>query len=393
MKILAVFDAYPYPLSHGQNLRVFNYAKRLSDHHELSLIYMGESGPAEPLDGLFRQTIGIDDWGYQQERGLLGRLRGAFAVERILPSSEKLGDTVRALHRAGPIDVIWVGAEALVPSLPRELDVPVLVDECDHEGVIFRRLLTLERRPWAWLRLYKRYQMRLAFERRVFRRAQEAMFVSEVDARSFSRNCPSTPVHVVANGVDVEFFAPRDVEPRKGSLVFEGNMAFPPNVDAVRYFVGEILPHIQSQVPEAHLTIVGKDPAPEVLALVSQSVSVTGFVDDVRPYVAGGQVFVCPMRRGAGIKNKILQAWAMGVPVVSTPEGVGGLDARDGVNLLIGSSPRAFADAVLSLLNDDPRRAELGASGRRTVLEKYTWEQRGNELEALLTTLARSGRH
>ena len=392
MKILAVFDAYPYPISHGQNLRVFHYAKHLSRRHEVDLVHMGDAFPDSVLGGLFRRTVAITDWGYESPDTRWRRLRDAFAIERIAPSSAQLAECVRELHREDPFDVLWVGASTLVPSLPGDLNVPMLVDECDHEGVVFRRRLALERSPTAWLRLYKRYQMRLAFERRVFRRAQAALFVSGLDAESFSRNCPQIPAHVIANGVDVEFFSPVEAVPVKGEMVFEGNMSFPPNVDAAGYFVREILPLVQAQVPGAHFTIIGKDPVAEVQGLASPSVSVTGFVEDVRPHLGRGQVFVCPMRRGAGIKNKLLQAWAMGLPVVSTPEGVGGLAARDGINVLLGASPQAFAEAVVALLTEDSRRATLGAAGRQTVLEEYTWEQRGNELEALLSSLVQATR-
>lgn len=387
MKILGVFDGYPYPLSHGQNLRVFHYARHLSRRHQVDLVHMGEAYVDPVLDGLFRRSEAITDWGYVTPGTRWARFRDSFAIERIVPASAQLAECVRELHREDPIDVLWVGASTLVPSLPGDLNVPLLIDECDHEGVVFRRRLALERSPTAWLRLYKRYRMRLAFERRVFRRAQAALFVSDVDAASFSRNCPQVPAHVVANGVDVEFFSPAPTRPVKGELVFEGNMSFPPNVDAAVYFVREILPLIQAQVPGAHFTIIGKDPAPEVQELAASGVTVTGFVEDVRPHLGRGQVFVCPMRRGAGIKNKILQAWAMGIPVVSTPEGVGGLAAKDGINVLLGGSPQIFAEAVVALLTNESRRTTLGMAGRQTVLEEYTWERRGNELESLFESL------
>ena len=392
MKLLAVFDNYPYPLSHGQNLRVFHYAKYLSRRHVVDLIHVGEATPNPALDGLFRRSVEVTDYRWECGGNPWERSIKAFSVSHVVPRSVQLGQRIRELHDEDPIDVLWVGASALVPSLPDDLGVPLLIDECDHEGLLIRRRMALECNPLRWLKAFKRYQMRLAFERRTFRAADAVLFVSDLDRASFARNCPDIAAHVIANGVDVDFFAPNK-EPAVGlEVVFEGNMSFPPNVDAVVYFVQRILPLIRRRIPEVTFTIIGRDPTHEVERLESPTVTVTGFVEDVRPHLARGRVFVCPMRRGAGIKNKILQAWAMGIPVVSTPEGTGGLKAMDGVNLLLGHSPQAFADAVVDLLTDDVRRAELGAAGRQTVLEHYTWEQRGNELETLMDALARSDR-
>jgi glycosyltransferase involved in cell wall biosynthesis len=130
--------------------------------------------------------------------------------------------------------------------------------------------------------------------------------------------------------------------------------------------------------------LVGRDPAPEVRALASDHVAVTGTVDDVRPYLARGTVFACPMRLGSGIKNKILQAWAMARPVVATPASLGGLAAVDGVNLVVREDNRGFADAVVDLMRDAGRAAQLAAGGRATVEREYAWPQRALQFESVL---------
>ncbi len=198
-------------------------------------------------------------------------------------------------------------------------------------------------------------------------RAAINLYVSDVDARAYTRFFPSRTVAVVPNGVDIDYFAPSQTAPEPDLIVFEGNMNFPPNIDTAIRLVQDVLPRVQRSVPAARICLVGRDPASEVVALASARVEVTGTVDDVRPYLARAAVFACPMRLGSGIKNKILQAWAMARPVVATPESLGGLAASDGVNLLVRSSPEAFAGAIVQLLNDDRLSSELGQNGRETV--------------------------
>ena len=150
--------------------------------------------------------------------------------------------------------------------------------------------------------------------------------------------------------------------PEPATLVFEGNMMFGPNVDAARRLALEILPIVRAAIPAARLVLVGRDPAPEVRALAGESVEVTGTVDDVRPFLARGTVFACPMRLGSGIKNKILQAWAMARPVVATPASLGGLAAHDEDNLLVREDNLGFSEAVIELIRDPARvRTTRGA--------------------------------
>jgi glycosyltransferase involved in cell wall biosynthesis len=238
-----------------------------------------------------------------------------------------------------------------------------------------------------YLRALKRVWTAAAFERKYFCSADTCLFVSEVDAAVFSRLCPATRVEVIPNGVDADYFRPGPGRPRGDLLVFEGSMDFPPNADAAVHFCRDILPLIRARRDAVSVCLVGKRPLPRVQALASDIVTVTGFVDDVRPYLSDAAVFVCPLRSGAGIKNKILQAWAMGKAVVATPESTGGLRCKEGENILVRESPRQFADAVVGLLADPDRCSRLGERARKTIEAHYTWQAKAGQLEALMGDL------
>ena len=236
----------------------------------------------------------------------------------------------------------------------------------------------------AKLRIFKYLSVNLFFERYSMRRAAHCVVVSEDDAASFRIVSPTVPVSVIQNGVNVDFFIPGESIPIPGRLVFEGSMAFLPNLQAALFLVNKIMPRIWAKRPTATLTLVGRDPPPEILSMANDHVFVTGAVDDIRPYVQEADVFVCPLQSGAGIKNKMLQAWAMGKAVVATSLSIGGLGALDGTNLLIRDGADEIAAAVLDLLERPQQRDALGMQARATVEAAFAWESQAERLESLL---------
>ena len=382
MKILLLCDRFPYPLTNGQNLRIYHLVRQLGRRHAFDLLCYGDGdAPAEirPLFArieVFPRPPGVASTG-------VARWLDAFRVDSFIPASEPVRRHLGEACIARDYDVIWVSGWDMIVNLPQRFPVPVLADAVD-DGVLehWRRMRRTEG-LFEKARALKWVAMNARFERRYFGAAQAALFVSELDASVFRRISPRTPTHVVHNGVDCEYFRPLATERRPLNLVFEGNMGFAPNVDAARYFVREVMPALR-RARAVTLTLVGNNPAPEVRALACEDVEVTGFVDDVRPYIDRAAMFVCPMRIGAGIKNKILQAWAMGKAVVATRQAVGGLAYRDGQNILIADGTAALADGILRLLDDPDLSERIGAEGRRTVLASYTWDKKAAELEKVL---------
>jgi polysaccharide biosynthesis protein PslH len=390
MKILLLCDRYPFPLQNGQNLRIYHYVRALQRQHSFTLVcYHNQVSIPEEIQALFKsiQSFSRPPKGVSESSSLFDWI---FSLDNLCSSSPEVSSFLASHLRTTTYDLVWVSGWDMIVNLPEVLQIPLLMDAVD-DGVLENWREVKKRRSileiiralrWLWLN-YK-------FEKKYFEPADQCLFVSEVDAQSFRRVCPKTPAAVIPNGVDIEFFRSAGISKLPGNIVFEGNLSFPPNRDGVLYFCKEMLPSIRDQEPSTRLTLVGKDPPPDICDLRSQFIEVTGYVDDVRSYLDRASVFVCPLRIGAGIKNKILQAWAMGLPVVATNRCTGGLSCEDEFNILIRNRPSEFASAVVELLKNPARALHLGAAGRRTVESSFAWTQRASELETLMRTTVRS---
>ena len=389
MKILLLTDRLPFPLANGQNLRLFHFIRRLSRDHSFDIVAYGPKPYPAEIAPLFRQIVTLDSKPRPAPpQGMVRRLSAAFSPDHLIAFDPQMRDLLVERIRRESYDLVWISGWDMLVYLPDLGPVPVLADVVDEGVLEHLRVLRHARSTGAWFRSAKRLIQTYRFERKFFSAATLCNTVSDLDAAFVRRLCPGAKVEVIHNGVDLDFFAPSDETSGPPSLVFEGHMRFAPNVDAVLHFHREILPHIRRAVPEVRFAVVGKEPTPAIQALADDRVLVTGYVDDVRPYIAGSTLFVCPMRTGAGIKNKILQAWAMAKPVVATPQSCGGLRAVDGANIRIANGSRPFAKAVVDLLASPSARRELGRRGRETVEQFYGWDRQAGLLANLFQSVA-----
>jgi glycosyltransferase involved in cell wall biosynthesis len=199
--------------------------------------------------------------------------------------------------------------------------------------------------------------------------------VSEIDRQLLLKANPRLRVDVISNGVDIQKYEPLPAENASQALLFIGNMQYPPCVDAVLYFYREIFPRIRRAIGAVDLWIVGRDPRPEVLQLKGEGIHVTGRVEDVVPYYRQSAVCVVPLRAGGGTRLKILEAMALGRPVVSTTIGCEGLEVVDGEHLLIADSPEQFAEKTVRLLTDRQLYQHISTNGRQVVEARYDWDK------------------
>jgi glycosyltransferase involved in cell wall biosynthesis len=373
----------------GDGLRVHGLLKPLAQKHQFDLICFSRG--TEELDpdlrGIF-QSVTLIPAPEQRRSPLLRRMFKSISAGNFKLTSEAMRKTVEEAIRSRNYDLILEEAANTVPNLPAgPLGAPLIVDSIDEP--LLRELRALRHAPLLDRpeHLYRAWRFWL-YERAMLTRASVNVYVSEVDAAIYTRCFPGRRTAVVPNGVDTEYFAPMQIDPDGSYVVFEGNMNFEPNVDTARVLVQEILPRLRRRVAHARIGLVGRNPTDAVRALASDQVDVTGTVEDVRPYLARAAVFACPMRLGSGIKNKILQAWAMARPVVATSASLGGISARDNVNILVRDDPQEFADAVAELMVDRQRAASLGVAGRTTVEAQYSWHMRSYQLDQLFSEIA-----
>ncbi len=220
------------------------------------------------------------------------------------------------------------------------------------------------------------------FERFMFAPFDRTVVISEVDRAMLLELQPGLRVDVIPNGIELERFQPRANPREPHTLLFVGNFAYPPNQDAARLLLERILPRVRESLPEARLQLVGVNPPEWLREMASAHVEVTGAVPDVAPYLTRATVFVCPLRMGAGLKNKLLEALAAGIPIVATPLSVDGILVRNEQSALIAEVD-AMSLQVLRLLRDQSLRERLSRHGRELVETEYSWARAADQYEAL----------
>lgn len=269
--------------------------------------------------------------------------------------------------------------------------LPVVFDSVDSITLLFEKVMkdapNLKSRLIALLDLERTRR----FEGDLTHRFAEVAVTSAADRQALiSYGNDPERVTVVSNGVDLAYFQPQPDQQRdSNTLVFTGKMSYHANIAAVQDLVSNIMPLVWQQRPEAHLKIVGKNPAPVIRMLGDHPrITVTGEVPDMRPYLAQAAAAVSTVRYGVGIQNKVLEAMAMATPVVCSPQACSALKINTGQDLLVGDDPQAIAAHILTLLESSQKRAEIGAAGRRYVEQNQTWDQAARLLEGLYARAA-----
>jgi glycosyltransferase involved in cell wall biosynthesis len=280
-----------------------------------------------------------------------------------------------------------------VVNLPRTLPCPSVVFTHNVEAEIWRRHAENATNAVARRLLTQQWRRMLRFEADALARFDLVLAVSNADRKTFERLYPrslNAPVHLVQTGVDTSFFTPDERAPERAHMVFTGSMDWLPNEDGMIYFCREILPRIRESEPEATLSIIGRSPTPAVRRLAEMNgVEVTGRVDDVRPHVARGAVYVVPLRIGGGTRLKIFEAMAMAKAVVSTTVGAEGLPVTPGRDVVIADHAEQFAKAVVRLIRDVEARQAIETAARRLVVERYDWSAVAAGFEEAISRVAK----
>ena len=407
MRILWLKSDLLVPLDKGGRLRTWHLMRHLARRHEISYLAFADSNtPPSALQAMADvasdvHTVGRDDapkgtWRFAM--GVALRLADPLPYAVGKYRSPEYARTIRSLLAAKPFDVVVCDFLCPVVNLPRRLPCYSVLFTHNVESEIWRRHTDTQRSFWMRVLYQQQYRRMLRFEARALARFDSVLAVSDADRETFARIYPGAmraPARVIPTGVDTSYFKPSGTpsDPGRRSIVFTGSMDWLPNEDAMLFFCGEILPIIRREEPGTTLSIVGRTPTPAVQRLAAQEgVTVTGRVDDVRPFLETASVFAVPLRIGGGTRLKIFEAMAMGKAVVSTTVGAEGLDVVSGTHLMTADDPRGFADAVIALFRNVERRRQFESAGRALVVGRYDWSAVAASLEdALVASLERPG--
>lgn len=282
-----------------------------------------------------------------------------------------------------PVDTIFVFSGQMGQYVPDDFEGRVVIDLCDVDSAKFEQYGATGAFPRSWIdrregRLLAQEEARLA------RRASTTLLVSEAEAELFKSRIGSregVDIRAVRNGIDTEKFAPSAADPHPDltaisgpHLVFTGQMDYAPNVEAAKFVADAILPRVRQQFPQAQFHIVGRAPVRDISALDGKDgVRVWGEVPDVRPFIAGADIVVAPLKLARGIQNKVLEAMAMARPIVLSKGAATGIDAKDGEHFRIADGGEQSAEAICALLADGPAALAMGAAARRFVCENQSW--------------------
>jgi len=282
-----------------------------------------------------------------------------------------------------------------------DLHVPIVWDSVDCISYLFNQAASLSKNTFnRWLTRFELGRTR-RYERYLINQFDQVLVTSQVDRQALLSLSPldesPADIAVLPNGVDLSYFKPQDDLIRKGdTLVVSGKMSYHANVTMVLNLVNEIMPLVWKHKPDVNLWIVGKDPARELLDLTQNPViTVTGTVDDIRPYMQTATIAVAPIQYGAGIQNKVLEAMACGTPVISTSKAISALEVRPGRDLLVADEPREYAKNIIALLDDREAQDKIGDAGRSYVEQHHNWDHIAAQLEEIYyrLTIKRTGNH
>lgn len=413
MKLLFLAHRIPYPPNKGDKIRSFHQLRALVERgHEIHLLAFADDA---------------SDMGYQVDLAKLcasvqivplNRLWAQLRALRTLLSPRPLSlgfyesKQMRAITQQKfaeeQFDAVFVYSSTMAQYVPLELASRTVVDMVDVDSekwLDYARSVNITK-SWLykleWQRLHRYEQEIVAtFGYTLLTTAREAALLNQVD--EFTRRAR---LRTLTNGVDLAHYRPEPwrlrildklplserqwfADPVAPRLVFTGAMDYYANIEGVKYFAESILPLVREREPHAEFLIVGSKPTDEVKQLGRlPGVQVTGFVEDVRPYLQAATICVVPLRIARGVQNKVLEAMAMGKASVSTPEGVAGLNVTDGEHLLMADSPRKFAEQIIKLIRNEKLRRELGENARSFVEEHHDWAPLLQRFVELLETLA-----
>jgi len=390
MRILFLAQRVPYPPNRGDKITTWRLIERMRRKHEVRVIAFAHD-EADRAAAAHLNSIGIPTRAFDHDaRAAKLRALPLFLTRQPLTLGVFGSAALQAAvdEAAAWADLAYAYSSSMGAFLEKHTGLARVMHFAELDSDKWRQYAQRSVPPLSWV--YAREQRTLlAFETRVARAFSENVFCTPLEQQIFQSAIPGASSIVLRNGVDLAHYRPAPDKARAGEIVFTGVMDYLPNVDACSFFVREVLPRVRARHESAHFTIVGSKPTPAVRALAREGeVEVTGFVDDTRKWLERASISVAPLRIARGIQNKVLEALAMGLPVVGTTSATQGIEGTAGRDFIVADGAAEQAEAIARLLDDPIQARELGRRGRAFVEAQYDWERVLEPLDTLLGRLA-----
>ena len=391
MNVLFLSTWFPYPSDNGSKLRVYNLLRALAQLHAVTLVSFAFDTARPEQPGDLRtlcaavQVVSVNPFAVNRAGTLRTFLSTRSVASRPISAMTQLvADALCLSAFDAVISSTTMMADYALQTSP---GAATLLEEHNSLTRWMHERYAGQTNPLQRLRCWASWQKTRRYEAELFARFDLVTMVSAQDRATCLADLPGYggSVAVVPNGVDCQHNHSGLAQPRPNTLVYNGSLTYSANYDAMRWFLAEVYPRIKTQTLGVSLTITGSTTGVDLAGLaLDDSVRLTGFVDDVRLPVAGSAVCVAPIRRGGGTRLKILEAMALGTPVVSTSKGAEGLEVTPGHDILIADEPADFADHVIHMLRDAAQREQLATNARRLVEQRYDWIEIGRRFVDLV---------
>lgn len=397
-KILWMSHLLPYPPKGGVLQRSYNLIREASKSFEVTLLAFNqgnlcasEKELCEGVEHLSQFCRVVDVTKISSEQSLSARI--ILLIKGLMPNSTYTVSWLQSNEYARKIsielarehyDLIHVDTISLVPYILNYRHARKILNHHNIESLMMLRRSENEKHILKKMYFYQEAIKLRKYEESVCNKFDLNVTCSRLDVDRLKTICPGIECIDVPNGVDLSYFLPKIVPQVDKSLIFAGGLSWYPNLDAMTFFLKDVWPKLVVEIPDVSMTVIGRSPPNWMLEMQSQykNLEVTGFVDDVRPYFDKASVYVCPIRDGGGTKLKVLDALAMGKPLIANPIACEGIDVEEGKDVYFATTADDYIRMIKKVFADKEGRNSLGLNGRKLIEEKYNFVAIGKKLNS-----------
>ena len=390
MKILYLSLRFPYPPHSGDKIRTYNILKHLSKDHLITLVSFTheDNENIKAIQDFCERILTVRFNKFEAYKNCIIYSSFSEPLQISYWHSHEMQTKIDDIIQKNNFDLIHAQFFRMAQYIIKYTDKHKVLDCADSYWLNLSRRSRLDR-SLSWPLLKVEANRVRTYEVKIAEWFDMVTMVSPLDKECLTSENSNLPVSVVPMGVDLDYYQPSNHGDRGPNILFTGTIKYFPNKDAVLFFYNKIYPLIKSAIPNVKFYVVGNYPPKSISKLTSNGdIVVTGHVEDIRPYFDKSAVFVCPLRSGSGMQTKLLEAMAMGVPIVTTSMGATAfVDAVAGKHIIIADDVKSFAKEVIRLLKDKDLRYNISQNARKFVEEKYNWRLIVNNLNEIYQSI------